>query len=71
MDILIGIHCADLHLVVADLEHHKVSGLTLLTIQFGSIFLLDGRHPDICSDNGELFNRAHSIGHATLWCQLL
>ena len=65
-DILIGIHRADIHLVVAQLEHHRVNGLSLLSSLFGSGFLLEKRHPDICPEGFRLCRRAHSIGHATV-----
>ena len=36
LDILIRIHWAHLHPVVAGLKHHRVDGLCLFTSQFGS-----------------------------------
>lgn len=57
--------CADLYLVVADLECHRVGRLCLLTSQFGSGFLLDRRHPNICPRVLGLGNAACASRHAT------
>ena len=47
VDLLLGIHDADLHPVLANPNKHRVGKLHLLTSRFGSGYLLDGAHPDI------------------------
>ena len=47
VDLLLGIHDADLHPILANPKKHQVGKLRLLTSKFGTGYLLDGAHPDI------------------------
>ena len=47
VDLLLGIHDADLHPILANPNKHRVGKLCLLTSKFGTGYLLDGARPDI------------------------
>ena len=47
VDLLLGIHDADLHPVLTNPNKHRVGKLCLLTFRFGTGYLLDGAHPGI------------------------
>ena len=59
VDLLIGIHIAEIHLIVADAKKHKVGNLRMLTSQFGTGFLLNGTHESITPHGGRLCHLAY------------
>ena len=59
VDLLIGIHIAEIHPLVADAKKHKVGKLRLLTSQFGTGFLLNGTHESITPHGGRLCHLAY------------
>ena len=65
VDLLIGIHVAEIHPIVADAVLHKSGNLRMLTSQFGSGFLLDGSHESITPHGGKLCNLAYDYTRGT------
>ena len=59
VDLLIGIHVAEIHPIVADAVRHKSGNLRMLTLQFRTRFLLDGSHKSITPHGGRLCNLAY------------
>ena len=65
VDLLISIHVAEIHPIVADAVRHKSGNLRMLTLQFGSGFLLDGSHETIAPHGGKLCNLAYDYTRGT------
>ena len=65
VDLLISIHVAEIHPIVADAVMHKSGNLRMLTLQFGTGFLLDGSHESITPHGGRLCNLAYDYTRGT------
>ena len=65
VDLLLGIHQAELHPVLEG-QDHVVGSLRLMSSKFGTGFLLDGTHPSISPKPVFLNADAINKGHSTL-----
>jgi hypothetical protein len=66
VDLLIGIHHADLFPTLEDRTKHRQGHLRLMTSIFGSGYLLDGTYPSIKAGQVLQDPESHLVGHAVV-----